>query len=173
MNLEKFWSKVNKNGPIPSHAPQLGQCWVWLGYTRKGYGITRLSHNKNSTVHRIVYELLRSAIPAGLVIDHLCRNRACVNPDHLEPVTRRENTMRGVGLTAVGAQKTHCLRGHELVGRNVLLRPSWGSDERWGRTCRVCQRLRNRRRRAEATRIRRLKRAAAIRSGASSEGDGK
>lgn len=93
----RFWRKVNKNGPIPAHRPDLGPCWEWTGYVDpNGYGQyggaegTRLPH-------RIAYEYLVGPVPPGLHVDHVCRNRKCVNAagGHLEPVTPRENIERG------------------------------------------------------------------------------
>lgn len=83
--------------------------------------------------HRLSYAAHLCAIPAGLTLDHLCRVRACCNPEHLEVVTGRENTLRGVGLTAGYARQTHCLLGHELDGANLQIRATG-----W-RTCRACQ----------------------------------
>jgi hypothetical protein len=87
--------------------------------------------------HRFAWELLRGAIPDGLTLDHLCRNRRCVNPDHLEPVTAVENTMRGQAPHAINARKTHCLRGHAFDEENTYVR----SDG--ARICRACVRARN------------------------------
>ena len=90
-------------------------CWNWLANrTRGGYG---LIHRRNepgltSLTHRIVYEIVRGPIPEGLDIDHRCRNRGCVNPFHLEPVTGDENNRRGESFSAENARKTHCPRGH-------------------------------------------------------------
>jgi hypothetical protein len=91
----RFWSKVNKDGPIPAHAPELGQCWIWTAScTKDGYGEFR--HDGGKLAHRYAYRLLVGAIPPLRVLDHLCRVRCCVNPHHLEPVTRRMNTQRGI-----------------------------------------------------------------------------
>lgn len=98
-----------------------GPCWEWSGAKTKGYG--HLSHRGRQVyAHRLVYELLVGPIPAGLEIDHLCRNPPCVNPSHLEPVTHRENLLRGVGIVAACARKTHCLRGHEFTADNTIRR---------------------------------------------------
>lgn len=87
-------------------------CFEWGGSrTTEGYGRIQISRHERRA-HRVAYELLVGPIPAGLQLDHLCRNRACVNPDHLEPVSSRVNTLRGVGVSAVNARKVACPRGH-------------------------------------------------------------
>ena len=114
-------------------------CWVWKGRMgSKGYGA--VSHRSvNFRAHRIAFELLKAEIPPNLVLDHLCRNRACCNPDHLECVTNRENLMRGEGAAAKGARQTHCAQGHsfEIYGARRA------NGYRW---CRECQRIRDRKR---------------------------
>jgi hypothetical protein len=94
----KFWAKVNKDGPLPEHRPDLGPCWIWTGYVHvtTGYGQfgNSVSHGTNLP-HRIAYQYLVGPIPKGLHLDHLCRVRTCVRPEHLEPVTPRENIRRG------------------------------------------------------------------------------
>ncbi|MGO3650436.1 HNH endonuclease signature motif containing protein [Agrococcus casei] len=84
--------------------------------------------------HRFAYADSRGAIPEGLEIDHLCRNRSCVNPKHLEAVSKRENLARGYAVPAINARKTHCKRGHEFTAENTY---RWGSS----RICRACKRL--------------------------------
>lgn len=103
-------------------------CWEWVGARYKGYG-----RYQKTGAHRFVYELLRGPIAPHLTIDHLCRNPACVNPDHMEPVTHRENTMRGVNQAAILAKMTHCKRGHPLTGDNVI------RQRIMGRRCRACK----------------------------------
>jgi hypothetical protein len=85
--------------------------------------------------HRVSYELVKGPIPEGLHLDHLCRTPLCVNPDHLEPVTHRENLLRGNTFAARNAAKTHCVQGHELTPDNLYLR-----KDRIGRMCMTCRR---------------------------------
>lgn len=99
--------------------------------------------NRSHSVHRTSYEVFRGPIPVGLVIDHLCRNRLCCNPDHLEAVTFRENIRRGESVMAQKARATHCLKGHPLSGDNVYILPKNNT-----RRCRKCNREFNRKRRA-------------------------
>lgn len=113
-------------------------CWEWTAcVTATGYG--RVWNGQRSDwAHRVVFEMLRAPIPDGKVLDHLCRNRPCVNPDHLEPVTDLENTLRGDGPGATQARhraKTFCKRGHPLFGENVYRHPSGR------RVCRKCRAL--------------------------------
>jgi hypothetical protein len=94
-NTARFWSKVDRTG----------DCWKWTaGLTGSGYGRFRWDGGEVAA-HRFAYELLVGAIPDGLQIDHLCRNRACVNPAHMEPITQRENILRGVGRAALNAPR--------------------------------------------------------------------
>ena len=120
-------------------------CWEWTGCrSAKGYGLIYKS-GATKRVHRVVYELLVGPIPDGLQLDHLCRNRGCANPSHLDPVDTRENTLRGVGLTSQNAVKTHCAQGHPFTGENLYLR----TGSRRGRECRECKRNWDRKRRLQ------------------------
>ncbi len=125
-------------------------CWLWMGATYiGGRGGTRGSHPlpygqfRRMPAHRWAYERFVGPIPNGLQLDHLCRTTLCVNPDHLEPVTNRENVLRGTSPSAGNARKTHCNRWHPLSGDN--LRPA--RDGR--RRCWPCEQMavRERRRR--------------------------
>lgn len=123
---------MNDNIHSCAGAPDHQGCMAWLGpVDAQGYG----RHGKE-WAHRFVYEMTVGPIPSGLQLDHLCRNRRCVNPDHLEPVTSRENTLRGDGPTAQNARKSHCHRGHPFSGDNLFVR----SDGT--RRCRACHNLR-------------------------------
>ena len=107
-------------------------CWEWIGGTnREGYGRFHVD-GCLTQAHRFSYELTRGQVPPELVIDHLCRNPRCVKPEHMEIVTTRENIMRGSGLAARNARKTHCIHGHLLSGDNLQPHKKW-------RRCRTCQ----------------------------------
>lgn len=95
-------------------------CWVYSGYTTNGYKKIRVGDRKLAA-HRVAYEVLVGPIPVGLVIDHLCRNRACINPGHLRPVTQRENILAGEGIAPRNAAKTHCPQGHPYDETNTNL----------------------------------------------------
>lgn len=126
---ERFWAKVDGRGE--------GVCWSWTAALASGgYGLFTV-HERMVLSHRFAYELLVGPIPDGLHIDHLCRNRRCVNPDHLEPVTCRENVLRGVSNSARNARKTHCPQGHPYDDENTYITPVGG------RNCRACKRARN------------------------------
>lgn len=121
-------------------------CWEWAGaHNPDGYG-TAYPASKPRGAHRVVYELLVGPIPEGLTIDHLCRNRGCVNPDHMETVPKSVNILRGVGPGALNAAKTHCPQGHPYDTENTYVKPDGQ------RVCRTCKReqsnLAGRRRRA-------------------------
>lgn len=135
--IERFLAKVNKDGPIPEYAPELGPCWIWMrakdtgGYGRFWTGI------RLDGAHRFSYEAFVGPIPCGLVIDHRCRVHACVNPDHLEPVTYSENLLRGFP-SHWNSTKTCCPQGHAYN----LLNTRWKTrrDGRRERHCRTCNR---------------------------------
>lgn len=117
-------------------------CWVWTAAEDgKGYSAVKWEGRKRRA-HRVTYELLVGPIPAGLTLDHLCRRPLCVNPGHLEPVTMRENLMRGFGPAARRSAQTHCIHGHEFTEANTWIKSN-GT-----RMCRECNKQRTRRRRA-------------------------
>lgn len=111
-------------------------CIEWEGTIDvDGYGRQNVN-GKWCQAHRLAWESVNGPIPDGMQIDHVCRNRRCINPAHLELVTRKENILRGVGPTAINACKLFCKRGHALSGDNLRMRPN-GSRE-----CKECSRLR-------------------------------
>ena len=104
------------------------ECWIWTGATdAKGYGTVGWDR-KTYRAHRLIYEILRGPVGEGLELDHLCRVPPCCNPKHLDPVHHRTNILRGVGMGARNAKKTHCPRGHVY---DRTLRNGW----RWCWTC--------------------------------------
>jgi hypothetical protein len=112
-------------------------CWLWTAAKKPtGYGVysTRSpGHKKTWNAHRYVYEYLIGPIPEGLSLDHLCRVRHCVNPQHLEPVSIRTNLLRGQGTTGAKSRQTHCIHGHIFDAANTSIRPN-GT-----RTCKRCR----------------------------------
>ncbi len=105
-------------------------CWVWTGANNgEGYGQARVRRALRYT-HILAYEVFVGPVPAGLQVDHLCRVRECCNPEHLEPVTHRENVLRGLG----GRMKTHCAQGHEFRDETTYVTPQGH------RECRICKR---------------------------------
>lgn len=141
---DRFWAKVTKH-PEPLNSidfhntppetldlltPEEKGCWVWNAYTTNGYG----QFGRNERAHRFSYKTTNGPIPEGFVLDHLCRCRKCVNPDHLEPVLLSVNVLRGVSVAALHARKTHCDYGHEFTPENTYT-PATGI----GRYCRACR----------------------------------
>jgi hypothetical protein len=118
----------------------MGDCWLWQGAQKDGYGLIRVAGRMRSA-HRASYETFVGPIPPGLEIDHLCRNHACIYPAHLEPVTHGENVRRGSAPTADNARKTHCLRGHPLSGDNLYI---FFQNGKKSRACKACRKTRKR-----------------------------
>lgn len=121
---QRFWSYVTPTG----------FCWLWDSSRSHGYGSFNLRW-KRVRAHRYAYEILVGPIPEGLVLDHLCRNTLCVNPDHLEPVTQGENARRG--HQKIGPREV-CAEGHPLTADNIYSQPSKPN----ARSCRICRRNR-------------------------------
>jgi hypothetical protein len=130
--IQRFASKI--------HIETSG-CWRWLGrISTRGYGRFGMSEY----AHRFSYTLFVGPVPDGLVLDHLCRNRWCVNPEHLEAVTSRENIERG--NKAGRPPKTHCIRGHAFTPENTRM----ANTRRWTQqVCLACRRIRDRQYRAQ------------------------
>lgn len=129
-----FWGHVDKSG----------DCWEWTGgRAGGGYGRFHIAGVQRQA-HRLAYEDAKGAVPADLDMDHLCRNRGCVNPDHLEPVTRQINLLRSpITITAINAAKTECVNGHVFTDDNTMYLKN-GT-----RRCRVCRRASTRRAKAK------------------------
>ena len=120
--LSGFWDRV-----------EAGDCWVWTGSRGSaGYG-QYMRHGRHHLAHRFAWTELVGEIPAGMTIDHLCRNRLCVNPDHLEIVSVAVNTMRGMSPIAIAARRGSCAQGHPMSADNVRIRPNGR------RRCRTCE----------------------------------
>ena len=125
----RFWAKVDKTDG----------CWLWKGSVApNGYGKFGLRHHHAVYAHRYSYALQIGSIPDGLMIDHLCRNRACVFPAHMEPVTRKENLLRGIGFAAANARKVACPQGHTYDVVNTYY------DTKGRRSCQTCSKHRRR-----------------------------
>ena len=127
---DRLWARVNATA----------NCWEWTGaLSTDGYGRIGLGpRGQYKMAHRAVYESVVGPIPDGLTLDHLCRNRACVNPDHLEPVELAENLRRAPNqISTINANKTHCVNGHKFDSHNTYLR----KDRPRRRECRACRRV--------------------------------
>lgn len=127
---ERFWEKVDKDGP--------GGCWLWTAHRHpKGHGVFVLEKGKHIYAHRWSWMQVNGEIPEGLVIHHKCFNPPCVNPDHLEAVTHGENLRAGPrGPAYELSRRTHCPQGHAYTAENTIRRGGWG------RACRECDRQR-------------------------------
>ncbi|MFE0808181.1 HNH endonuclease signature motif containing protein [Streptomyces sp. NPDC058848] len=132
----QFRSAMTPEERFQALTDKTNACWLWTGQTdRHGYGRFKVN-GSHVLAHRWAYQHYIGAIPDGLVTDHLCRVRKCVNPDHLEAITGSENTRRG---RSANGEKTHCHRGHEYTPENTF------NQRRGGRVCRICIRARKKR----------------------------
>ena len=137
--LSKILEEINsrpfarKKNPLRI-VPDARECWI-PSYSKANDGYCRIIFNgQDYSMHRFFYEKMVGPIPDGMQLDHLCKNRACCNPAHLEVVTLVENVMRGSGITATNKRKTHCKRGHEFTPENTYL-------VKKGRFCKTCSKL--------------------------------
>lgn len=132
--LDKFWARV-------SPEPNTG-CWLWMGQSNgRGYGRLHLHDHQLVLAHRFSWEIHKGLVPDGLELDHLCKVKICVNPDHLEPVTHEENIARGNGGWMQRAQ-TECVNGHEFTAENTYNYLSKRGISK--RQCKECNRIRSR-----------------------------
>ena len=131
---QRLWAKVDRGEG----------CWIWNGAKNPlGYGKLYVD-GRWLQAHRVAYELVYGPIPEGADLDHRCRVPSCVRPSHLQPVTHRENILRGEAPAARHAAKTHCPKGHPYSGPNLRI------DTNGARRCRACESERNRARKARA-----------------------
>lgn len=145
------WSIADKLEFYSIPEPNSG-CVLWIGSVIKdGYGRIKLN-GRATLAHRAAYELKHGPISPGMVLDHLCRVRCCINPGHLEMVTNKTNSLRGTGQGANNAKKTHCIHGHEYNSGNTYRRPASGN-----RDCLICIGIR-----AAAREVRRSAKRAAL-----------
>ena len=127
---ESFWNRVDADG----------DCWLWQGYIGpKGYGQFGLTHRSKEYAHRMAWILLVGAIPQDKEIDHLCRVRHCVNPDHMQAVTGRTNKLRGYSFSGQQARQTECRHGHPFTRENTYI------ETNGQRHCKTCDADRHRR----------------------------
>ena len=145
VNLPKRYAEKIRSRCI--EVPASG-CLEWTGAkTSKGYGNISISVDGKKRYlppHRVIYVIEKGPVDPTLEIDHLCRNRLCCNPAHMEPVTTQENTRRGESFAAVNGAKTHCKYGHEFTEESTWRSPSTGR-----RKCRICQKARRSKRYSE------------------------
>lgn len=143
--LERLFTRVDFEGPPVIEQPDLGRCWLFTGARARGYGYIGVEGGRSKLAHLVSYELCIGNRSAGLDVDHLCHNldkecvgghdcihRSCVNPEHLQLVTRRLNIRRGLARSLAGNLRMKCGRGHVLDASNTI---SW-KHHRWCRTCR-------------------------------------
>lgn len=140
---QRLEAKLLPGPPSPDEHVCPGPCWAWNGAYSKQTGYAMVSVRRAdgqwcpTTVHRVMWRLYRGEFDLSLELDHLCRNRSCVNPWHAEPVTHRINVLRGQSPGALAVRENRCRRGHEFTEENTVRRADGGRD------CRECIRLRN------------------------------
>jgi hypothetical protein len=133
---ERFWSKVNKDGPIPEYWPELGQCWIWTTGLQEGYGAFSIKYRRLGA-HVAAYEWEHGSVPDGCELDHLCRVRACVRPSHLEAVDHWTNVARGASPHGFNASVTECPQKHPYDAMNTRI------NKKGSRVCITCERARS------------------------------
>jgi hypothetical protein len=142
--LERFYSYVNKMGPVARNRPDLGRCHVWTGGATRGYGIF-WAEGTSHRAHVFIYKKTVGPVPGGLTLDHFaCDRTNCVNPAHVRPVTHRENNLRSGNWAASNAEKMKCPRGHDYDEANTRV------NKDGARECIPCRRKQNRERKREA-----------------------
>ena len=147
-DMQRAWSRIRKSSD---------GCWLQTsGLNYGGYGSYSIA-GRTVRTHRFMYVVHRGPIASDVVLDHLCRNRACCNPEHLDPVANELNVERGMSPSAVNARKSHCLRGHPFDAENTEVRPGGG------RACKECRRIRDREETREALREKNRNRMAKVR----------
>ena len=122
----RFWAKVDRRDP--------DECWAWKGKpSSRGYGRLQTPYSRSTPAHRISLVLHGGAVAEGEVVDHICRNKMCVNPHHLRSVTHKVNSLENsVSPAALNSKKTHCKRGHQFTPENIRM-------VKTGRSCRACE----------------------------------
>lgn len=133
---DRFWAKVNFDGPVPDYDPSLGPCWLWTASRDgKGYGKFYL-HGRLWPAHRLAYEQIIGPITPSFELDHLCRVRECARATHSEQVTHQVNVLRGESRSAEQATRMHCKQGHPLSGENVYIETTRKGTQK--RHCKEC-----------------------------------
>ena len=141
----RFWSKV-RLGPVPPHRPDLGPCWEWTA-SRDGKGYSKFwFEDRLWPGHLLLYVTIIGPVPPGLELDHLCRNRACLRLTHLDPVTPRENRLRGTSPAARAAAVLICPQGHPYDEANTYIEIVGRREKRH---CRLCREASDQRRRSD------------------------